>query len=156
MVKTIKPVSRIAKIEAEINKIIGEVFYKKRDFLGLDEGWVPCADIYEGKNVFTVETEVPGVSLDDISILLHSNRIEIRGVKRENLPSEGVRYLRLEREYGTFSRVISLPGAIVPEKAHAILENGILRVMMEKLTRMKEKKVMVKIQKTEASSGRKK
>ena len=37
MSKKIKPVSRIVKIEAEINKITGEVFLKKKDLPGLDE-----------------------------------------------------------------------------------------------------------------------
>lgn len=30
MVKTIKPISRICKIEAEINRIAGEVFVQKK------------------------------------------------------------------------------------------------------------------------------
>lgn len=149
MVRKIKPVSRIAKIEAEINRIMGEVFSQRREFLGLDEGWVPCVDIYEKENEFTIETEVPGVSQKDITILLHSSRIEIRGIKKENLPPSGVRYLRLEREYGTFSRVISLPSAVIPEKTSATLENGILRIVLRKLKRVREREVMVKIQETE-------
>jgi len=146
MVRKIRPVSRIAKIEAEINRIIGEVFFSKRDFFGLDEGWVPGVDIYERADEITVETEVPGVSQKDITILLHSNRLEIRGVKKENLPSEEIRYLRLEREYGVFRRVIFLPCLVIPEKSKAILENGILTIVLRKLKKKKEKKVMVKIQ----------
>lgn len=61
MSKKIKPVSRIVKIEAEINKIAGEVFLKKKDLLGLDESWVPCVDVAENETDITVETDLPNV-----------------------------------------------------------------------------------------------
>ncbi len=155
MVKTIKPVSRIAKIEEEINRIIGEVFYRKEDYFGLDEGWVPCIDIYEKDNKITIETELPGVTQRDIVILLHSSRIEIRGRKKENLPSSKFRYLRLEREFGNFRRIVSLPHSVVPEKTKATLVNGILTIELRKLKRKEEKEVKVKIQKPDKSTGRK-
>ena len=155
MVKTIKPISRIAKIEEEINRIIGEVFYRKEDYFGLDEGWVPCIDIYEKDNKITIETELPGVTQRDIIILLHSSRIEIRGRKKENLPSSKFKYLRLEREFGNFRRIISLPHSVVPEKTKATLANGILTIELKKLRRKEEKEVKVKIQRPDIPTGRK-
>ncbi|MFB0564494.1 MAG: Hsp20/alpha crystallin family protein [Candidatus Aminicenantaceae bacterium] len=148
MVRRIKPVSRIAKIEAEINRIIGEVFFRKKNYFRLDEVWVPRIDIYENENRITIETEIPGVSQKDITILLHNNRIEIRGVKREVLPGTEIRYFRLEREYGNFSRVISLPSTVIPEKTKATFENGVLTISMKKLRKKREKGVTVQIQET--------
>jgi len=147
MVKKIKPISRTVKIEAEINKIMGEVFFQKREFLGLDESWVPCVDISEKEDEIKVETELPGVAQKEINILLHSNRLEISGVKKENLSKERIKYLRLEREYGTFRRYIFLPSVVIPDKAKASLENGVLTVVLRKYKRKKEKEVVVKIQK---------
>ncbi|MFP4082904.1 MAG: Hsp20/alpha crystallin family protein [Candidatus Aminicenantes bacterium] len=146
MVKKIKPVSRTVKIETEINKIVGEVFFQKREFLGLDEGWVPYVDVSEKENEIIIVSELPGVKQRDINILLHSNRLEISGVKRENLPPGRIKYHRLEREYGTFRRYIFLPGFIIPDKAKALLENGVLTVVLRKYKRKKEKQVVVKIQ----------
>ena len=148
MVKKIKPISRTVKIEAEINKIVGEVFFQKREILSLDESWVPCVDISEKENEINVEIELPGVAQKDIGILLHSNRLEISGVKKENLPQGKIKYHRLEREYGTFRRYIFLPSVVIPEKAKASLENGILTVVLKKYKRKKEKEVIVKIQKS--------
>lgn len=148
MVKRIKPISRIVKIETEINKIMGEVFFQKREFLGLDESWVPCVDISEKEDEINVEIELPGVAQKDINILLHSNRLEISGVKKENLPQERIKYLRLEREYGTFRRYIFLPSIVIHDKARASLENGILTVVLKKYKRKKDKEVVVKIQKS--------
>jgi len=148
MIKRIKPVSRIIKIEEEIQRIMGEVFFPKREALEVNEGWVPCVDIYEKENEIVVETELPGVSQKDITISLHSNRIEVKGLKRENQIPEKAKYLRLEREYGNFRRVIFLPSSALPEKTKASLENGILTITLKKFKK-KEKEVMVKIDRPE-------
>lgn len=148
MAKKIRPVSRVVKIEAEINKIFGEFFSQKNDLLGLDESWVPCVDISEKENQVTVKVELPGVMPNDITILLHSNRIEVKGIKKEKRSHTPVRYFRLEREFGTFRRIAFLPSAVVPEKSKALLENGILTVNLKKYRKKREKEVLVKIEKS--------
>lgn len=149
MVKRIKPISRVVKIEAEIDKIMGEVFFRKRELIGLDESWIPCVDISENENDLTVRVELPGVEQGDVSILLHNSRIEIKGIKKENLPRGEIKYHQLEREYGSFRRFIFLPSAVIPEKARATLENGGLTIVLRKYRRKKEKEVVLKIQKAQ-------
>lgn len=148
MVKKIRPVSRIVRIEAEINKIFGEFLSQKKELFGLDESWIPCVDISEKKDELIVKVELPGVAQEDISILLHSNRLEIKGIKREKRSRSRVRYFRLEREFGTFRRIVFLPSAVVPEKSKALLENGILTVVLRKYRKEKEQKVVLKVQKS--------
>ncbi|MDH5744435.1 MAG: Hsp20/alpha crystallin family protein [Candidatus Aminicenantes bacterium] len=149
MVRKIRPVSRIVKIEAEIDRIFGEFFSQENELFGLDESWVPCVDISEKGNEVIVAVELPGVAQKDITILLHSNRLEIKGVKREKRPQSNMKYHRLEREYGTFRRFVFLPSAVVPERSRALLENGILTIILKKFRRKKEKEVVLKVQKPE-------
>ena len=149
MIKRIKPVSRIVKIEAEINRIMGEIFMQKRELFGLDESWIPYVDISERRNEIIVEIELPGVNHKDITILLHNTRIEVKGIKRESPPPGNIKYLRLERTYGNFRRFIFLPSAVLPEKAKASFENGILTVILKKFVRKGKKKVILSIQKSE-------
>jgi len=149
MVRKIRPVSRIVKIEAEIDRIFGEFFSQKNELFGLDESWVPCVDISEKGNEVIVAVEIPGVAQKDITILLHSNRLEIKGVKREKRSQSNIKYHRLEREYGTFRRFVFLPSAVVPERSRALLENGILTIILKKFRRKKEKEVVLKVQKPE-------
>jgi HSP20 family protein len=148
MVKKIRPVSRVVKIEAEINKIFGEIFSQKKDLLGLDESWVPCVDISEKEDEVIVKVELPGVIQKDITILLHTNRIEIKGIKRERRFHNPVKYFRLEREFGTFRRIVFLPSAAVPEKSRALLENGVLTISLKKYRKKKDKEIVVKVQKS--------
>jgi len=148
MAKRIKPVSRIVKLEAEINRIIGEAFLNDTEFIGLDESFVPQVDISEKLDEIIVKVELPGVSQSDIILLLHSSRIEIKGVKRERHNSDQIKYLRLERQYGRFRRLVYLPAAVLTENTSAVLENGVLTIILKKYKRKKTKEVIVKIEKS--------
>lgn len=149
MVRKIKPISRIDDIEAEINKIVGEVFSWKKKPLVLDEGWVPCVDVSEKEGQVVVEVELPGIAPKDITILLNSNRIEIKGLRRRQHPQKRIKYTRLEREYGSFYRCVFLPEAVIPEKAVAEYKNGVLTIAMKKHRRDKGKKVVLEISRPE-------
>ena len=98
MAKKIRPRSQTARIEAEINRLAGEVFERNRELLALGEGWVPVVDISESETEIIVEAELPGIADSDVQLVLHSNRLEIKGVKREILGHSRVKYFRLERD----------------------------------------------------------
>lgn len=149
MVKRIRPVSKIHKIEEEINKIVGEFYFQKKELLGLDEEWNPHVDISEKEDEITVEVELPGVDQKDVTLLLHSNRLEIKGVKRKKTHQKEIKYIRLEREYGSFRRFVFLPEAVIPEKAIAFIKNGVLRIVLMKHGKEERKEFVLKIQKSE-------
>ncbi|MEX1325515.1 MAG: Hsp20/alpha crystallin family protein, partial [Desulfobacterales bacterium] len=56
---------------------------------------------------------------------------------------EGARYHRREREAGTFSRMIGLPGEVNTDKIEANLENGILTIVVAKADIAKPKQISV-------------
>ncbi|MFW6132105.1 MAG: Hsp20/alpha crystallin family protein [Candidatus Aminicenantaceae bacterium] len=148
MVKRVKPVCKIIKIEAETNPIEKRIFLQKSETLGVEELWVPSIDISEKEKELLIEVEVPGVSKDDISIFLNSNHVEIRGIKRDLISEDQIIYHRLEREYGGFRRIIPFPSPIDSNQSQAILENGILTLILKKLKSGKEKSFKVKIEKS--------
>ncbi|MBN1222489.1 MAG: Hsp20/alpha crystallin family protein [Candidatus Aminicenantes bacterium] len=149
MGKKIKTISRIVKIEAEIGKIAGEVFDRKKEWIGLGEGWIPIVDVSENESDITVEAELPGVAQGDIHLLLQNNRLEIKGKKKEAQVDSKIRYHRLEREYGPFRRYLYLPGAVNPERTKAVLANGILTVVFKKYKQNKRGEMVLKIKKPE-------
>lgn len=153
MIKRIKPISRVMKIEGEIDRLMSEVLSQRREWQDLEGGWAPYVDVYEKEDDLVVEVEVPGMSQRDLHISLHMSRIELKGAKKEGPASEGIRYLRLEREYGKFRRTIPLPCAVLTDKAKAILENGVLTIRLKKMRENKDKEILVKIQKSTEKSG---
>jgi HSP20 family protein len=132
MIRKIKPVSRLVKITTEIDRIKRDPTIRREGFVGWDERWQPRVDICEKLREVIVEVELPGVPQSDILITVQSNRVEIKGTKKGAPPSEDIRYLRLEREFGRFRRLVALPCAVVPDKARAFLHNGILAIFLVK------------------------
>lgn len=132
MVRRIKPVSRKVRAEARIRTREKAVRPVEPRLPDLGEVSVPAVDIYETPDEYIVEMELPGVSENDVRVLLFASRIEVSGFKRELAAHAGSRYMRLEREFGVFHRDVVVPGAVDPERAIAALENGVLTVVLKK------------------------
>jgi HSP20 family protein len=105
-------------------------------------GVFPLINLTEDKNKYYVRAELPGVKGDELDIQATANNLAISG-KRNIAAEEGARYHRREREAGTFSRMIVLPGEIDTDKVEAKLENGILNVVVPKAEAAKPKQISV-------------
>jgi HSP20 family protein len=132
MVKRIKPVSRIIKVDAEISRIKRESQARREKLQDWGLSWLPLVDVYEKKDEIVVEAEIPGVSETDVEITVQSNRVEIKGLKKEGISSGKIKFLRLEREFGAFRRLVALPSTVVPDRAKAVLTNGVLKIHLKK------------------------
>lgn len=132
MVKKIKPVARQVKFRTEVDRIQRAQVARKDPVPRLDEVWLPAVDVFEKADEIVVEAEIPGVSSQDIMITVQSNRVEIKGAKKEATLPGKFRYLRLEREFGRFRRLVALPCTVVPDEARAFLDNGVLIILLVK------------------------
>ena len=133
MLRRIRPVSRILRIETEVRSSGGAGFGRESGLPGLDGVWTPSVDVYENEREVVIEVELPGVLKEDVVIVLRGGRLELKGLKKDlPSPGSGARYHRLEREYGTFRRVVYIPASVLAERASATLENGILTVVLRK------------------------
>jgi len=143
MVRKIKPVSRIIRINTEINRIKRAPVSRRDAALDLDENWIPRVDVYEKPGEIVVEAEIPGVTPSDIIITVQSSRVEVRGMKKETVPSQKIRYLRLEREFGSFRRLVGLPATVLPDRAKAFLQNGVLTLRLVKFMTDEQRETVV-------------
>jgi len=143
MVRKIKPVSRIIRINTEINRIKRAPVSRRDAALDLDENWIPRVDVYEKPREIVVEAEIPGVAPSDIIITVQSSRVEVRGMKKETVPSQKIRYLRLEREFGSFRRLVGLPATVLPDRAKAFLQNGVLTLRLVKFMTDEQRETVV-------------
>ncbi len=149
MVRKIKPVSRIIRIETEIDRIKRTPSPPRDKLMDWDENWIPRVDVYEKPGEIIVEAEVPGIGQSDLVITVQSNRVEIRGMKKEHGASPRIRYLRLEREFGSFRRLVALPATVMPDKAKAFLANGVLTIQLKKYLPKEDMEIIVAIRKDE-------
>lgn len=149
MVKKAKLVSRIFKSNSETIMSSSDFGVHPLNLFGLDERWIPLLDITESEKKVKVGIELPGVQENDILISVQSNGMEVKGIKREELVKQEIKFLRLERNYGKFRRFIFFPCKVNPDSAKAILENGVLTIILEKYkhNQSKTKELTLKIRK---------
>jgi HSP20 family protein len=106
-------------------------------------GVFPLANLTETKDNFLVRAELPGLSSNELDIQATANSVLISGERK--IPAEKeARYHRREREAGRFSRVVSLPHEINPDRVEAGLVNGILTVKLPKTEIAKPRQISVK------------
>ena len=106
-------------------------------------GVFPLTNLTEDKEKYYVRAELPGVKSDKLDIQITGNKLAISGERKIAAEEEGARYHRREREAGTFSRMIGLPGEVDADKVEANLENGILTIVVSKAEIAKPKQISV-------------
>jgi HSP20 family protein len=107
-------------------------------------GVFPPVNLTEDQENYYVRAELPGIEADKLDIQAAGNSLSISGERNIAEEGNGVRYHRREREGGTFSRVITLPGDINAEKVDAEMANGILTITIAKAEKAKPKQITVR------------
>ena len=97
-------------------------------------GWLPAADVVETPDGFVVEVELPGLAREDIEIETTAHELTLRGRRRTGEELRHLRFQRMERSYGPFSRTFRLPAEIVAGQVTAELDDGVLRLSLPKKT----------------------
>jgi HSP20 family protein len=136
------PFEELEQIRREIDRAYGDL--SGRVFRGQIAGVFPLTNVFEDKDNFYVRAELPGIKADELNISVTTDSLSIAGEREIGMEKENARYHRREREAGKFSRVISLPSQIDPEKADARSANGVLTVVLPKAQANKPKQISVK------------
>jgi len=135
-------------IQKEMNRLFDD-FFRGFDIASFnDESWgtfSPSIDVREDGKALTVQVELPGMDEKDVEILLTDNTLTIKGEKKEEKGEKDKDYYHLERTFGAFHRVISLPEGIDSQKADAIFKKGILKISLPKTEEVKTKGKKIEI-----------
>lgn len=96
-----------------------------------EEDPYPPVDVVEDENEIIIRADVPGVRKDAIELYGAPNFLVIRGIKRAS--NEKKAFLRVERIFGPFQRLLVLPAPSDPSKITARCEKGVLEVRVPKV-----------------------
>jgi len=88
-------------------------------------------DVRETENEYLVCAELPGVKKEDINLDFRDNQLIISAKREEFHDSNKDSYIRRERSYGEFSRVLSFNN-IDEKNIAAKFENGELKIILPK------------------------
>jgi HSP20 family protein len=104
----------------------------------------PAVNVWEDANLVYLEAELPGLDRKDLEIYVTGgNQLTIKGERKETRTEKGV-WHRQERNFGSFTRTLTLPFAVDADKVDARFENGVLLVQLAKHESAKPRKITVK------------
>ncbi len=93
----------------------------------------PKLDLSAADKEYTVSVEVPGVSEKDVSLELTRDTLTIRGEKKQEKEEKNNSFYRLERAYGSFQRILSLPEDADKDHIKANFKNGVLKIAIPRV-----------------------
>ena len=106
-----------------------------------EEYVAPNVNIFETKEGYVLQAEMPGVSKDGLEVTLEGNEITITG--RRNPETISGETLFRERNSADYRRVFELDPAIDTAKISAKIEQGILTVTLPRSEEVKPRKITV-------------
>jgi HSP20 family protein len=91
---------------------------------------LPGASLEETDEAFVFELDLPGVSKEDITIEVSSNRVSVKGDRKEPQRDGVVR--RSTRVTGTFAYEVTMPAPIEGTDVTAAMTDGVLKITAPK------------------------
>lgn len=101
----------------------------------------PEVNIFETKDRYVLEAEMPGVNKSGLEITLEGNLLTFVGRRTEAAPQADLVYR--ESKPADFRRVFELDPAIETEKITARMDQGVLELTLPKADRVKPRKIIV-------------
>ena len=105
--------------------------------------WTPAVDVSENAEGFVFTVELPGVTLEEVKIVVEDNHLTIKGERQPVESKDGVRIHHRERPSGRFARVFRLEKAVDAEKVTATYRDGLLEVLAPLRAEVKPRKIPV-------------
>ncbi|MBT3981480.1 MAG: Hsp20/alpha crystallin family protein [Bacteriovoracaceae bacterium] len=104
----------------------------------------PKIEFYEDDKRFIFLVEVPGMKKEDIALTTENGLLKIKGEKKRKMTDNSDGIFRSEISYGKFERVFKLPLNISTKELEAKLEDGILKLTLQKKEELKSREIEIK------------
>jgi HSP20 family protein len=141
-----EPVRELNTIQNEMNRLFNTFFETPGGQGGAPAAsrrWLPAMDLVEHGDEFILRADLPGLSENDVNIEFEDNVLTISGERKSEHEERKEGYYRLERASGNFSRSLTLPEGVDPEKVQASFDRGVLEVRIPKPEQRKPRKVTI-------------
>ncbi len=109
--------------------------------------WEPMSDIYERDEEYVISVDLPGISMDDLKLIMENNTLSISGSRP--IPQEYTDECcyRRERMFGGFEKHYNIPDNINRDGVKARFDDGVLTVTLPKLAETRKKNIKINISK---------
>jgi HSP20 family protein len=106
-------------------------------------GGAPPLESFVDNGRFVVRADLPGVDPKDVEITATGDQLTIRAKREQRHEEKDRDFLHREVTYGTFERVIKLPGGVNPDNIKASYSNGVLELSVPLPEQARTRKVPI-------------
>lgn len=139
----------IARIQSEVNKLFDVLLQHRGSETDGTQPWLPNVDVCETEDMILVRCELPGVPKDAVRLTAQGSTLVVSGEKDRTHPAEEVKFHCMERSSGSFQRVVHLPPMVNTRGATARLQNGVLTVMLPKVSNRRGEELLIPVEEVE-------
>ena len=90
----------------------------------------PHMDVMIGGDKVFVTVELPGIDSEDFTVYLYENLLIIEGIRRRYCTDKKILFIRMERDFAPFKRILQLPFSVNKDNVQALLKNGVLNITL--------------------------
>ncbi|HEX2750781.1 MAG TPA: Hsp20/alpha crystallin family protein [Verrucomicrobiales bacterium] len=107
--------------------------------------WTPAVNVSEDDKGYHISAELPEVAGSDVKVVVRDGVLTLKGERKAETKTEGVKYHLVERSHGSFQRSFTLPKDANGESVSAEFKNGVLLVTVPKREEVKPREIEVKV-----------
>jgi HSP20 family protein len=110
-----------------------------------DQGrrWVPPMDLVEAEDHFVLKADLPGLRENDVNLEVQDGTLTISGERKAEHEQREKGWYRIERSFGSFSRSLTLPDGVDPDRIEAAFHDGVLEVRIPKPEERKPRRISI-------------
>jgi HSP20 family protein len=141
-----EPVAELNTIQNEMNRLFNTFFDPSAPSgrgNGTTRRWLPPMDLVETSDQYVLRADLPGLSDGDVNVQLENNVLTLSGERKAEHQDQQEGYYRLERAFGAFSRSLTLPDGVDPDRVQAHFDRGVLEIRIPKPEQKKPKTVQI-------------
>jgi HSP20 family protein len=117
-------------LQRQVDEMFEELIYRPWAISGR-AGWRPPLDLHETSEAYIVEIDLPGVTPEEVRVLVSEHNLIVTGRRQAN-PPDGVLFQQCERRCGPLQRALNLPRAVDPQQTRAEYRHGTCRIYLPK------------------------
>ena len=106
--------------------------------------WEPAVNMYETTAAVVVLVELAGVPQENIHIRAHARTLVLTGERVTREMGDEKTYHQLEISTGRFERSLVLPAQVDADRAMAAYHDGILEIVLPKLSKARIRRIDVR------------
>jgi HSP20 family protein len=143
VVRRPSPFGEMLTLRQAMDRLMDDDFRPSRWLSGGLDGPALPLDVTTTTDALTIEAALPGIKPEDVDITVENGTVTISGRTADERKADEGSYVVQEIRRGSFSRSVTLPNGLEPDKANATFENGILHLEIPKAEQVKPRQIKI-------------